>query len=108
MTATELLAELSTLGVEVRRRGDKLQVKGPRGAVTHDLLDTLSRLKPAVLRILRWDPLVPAGWTPEAWHGRLSYMAKICDYPDRAEELRDRAAAVADRYGLDPRSGGCR
>ena len=45
------------------------------------------------------------GWTPEAWHGRMTYMANICMHADRAAELRAWAAAVADRHGLWVGSG---
>ncbi len=105
MTVDVLLRELSARGVELWPRGSKLKVKAPPGAVTPELRRALVELKPAVLRVLRWDPLIPDGWTPEAWRGRLLHMARICMRASRAEELDEWAAAVADRHGLDVGGG---
>jgi hypothetical protein len=47
----------------------------------------------------RWNPLVPTGWTPEAWHGRLLFLADRCWHADRAAALREWAEAVESVYG---------
>ena len=44
--------------------------------------------------------LVPEAWTPEAWHGWLVYMARVCIHAHRASELGDWAATVQKVYQL--------
>ena len=100
MTTTQLLEERSSRGITLEPQGDQIRVTSPPGSLTPTLRQELVDRKPDVLRILLRDPLVPAGWTPEAWHGRLLHLARICMHADRAEELQEWAAAVALRYGL--------
>ena len=103
MTLGILLKECSARSIELRPDGDKLRVKASVGVVTDELRNELVRHKPAILRMLRWDPLVPRGWLPSAWHGRLIHMAEICMHLARAEELRAWADAVAAIHGLGAR-----
>ncbi|UCE58280.1 MAG: hypothetical protein JSU63_12650 [Phycisphaerales bacterium] len=107
MKVTEPLGELSIRGISLEARDRHIRYSAPRGTLTPELRRELSRHKPELLSVLRdrrasgrWNPLVPRGWTPEAWHGRLQHMARICMHADRAEELRAWAAAVSDRYSL--------
>lgn len=43
---------------------------------------------------------VPDGWIPKRWFERLMYLAERCerDYADRANELRQWAAAVEAKH----------
>ena len=101
MTLTALLKECSSRNIELRPDGDKLRVKAPVGAVSGKLRNELVRHKPGILNMLRWNPLVPEGWTASSWHGRLAYLAEICMHADRAKELTLWADAVAAVHGLD-------
>ena len=101
MTLATLLKECSARRIELRPDGDKLRVKAPAGVVTGDLRNELVRHKPAILRLLRWNPLVPDGWTASAWHGRLTHMAKICIHHDKAVELQAWAQVVGCVHGLN-------
>ena len=49
----ELLRDLSAAGVEVRRDGDRLRVRAPKGVITTELLDRLKAEKPRLLEALR-------------------------------------------------------
>ena len=99
MTIARLLEQLSSRGITLEPAGVQLRVVSPPGALTPTLRRELVGRKPELLVILknrdRWNPLIPAGWTAAAWHGRLLHMAKICMHADRAEELRAWAAVVA-------------
>ena len=56
--ADALLAEISRLGVSASAEGDRLVLRGPQGAVTPALRESLARHKPEILRRLseRGDP----------------------------------------------------
>ena len=102
-----ILADLQRRGVVVKTNGDRLRLDAPVGVLTPDVVDRVKHHKSQVLAILRsepnrtqWDPLVPAGWTAEAWHGRLVYLAKICMHADRSRELEQWAATVREVHGL--------
>jgi hypothetical protein len=57
MTApAELLRELSAAGIEVRRDGDSLRVRAPKGRVTPDLIDRLRAEKQELLAELSRPP----------------------------------------------------
>lgn len=51
-TAEELLEELRRCGVRVEARGEVLHVEAPRGALSPELVLSLRRLKPALLRLV--------------------------------------------------------
>ncbi len=101
MTLGILLKECSARSIELRPDGDKLRVKAPVGVVTGELRNELVRHKPAILKMLRWDPLVPRGWIASAWAGRLEYMSRNCMHADRGQELGQWAATVREVHGLD-------
>ncbi len=50
--AEELLEELRRCGVQVEARGEVLHVEAPRGALSPELVRSLRRLKPALLRLV--------------------------------------------------------
>jgi hypothetical protein len=52
MTARALLRELSDAGIEVRRDGNHLRVRAPKGTLTPTLLDRLRQEKPLLLAAL--------------------------------------------------------
>jgi hypothetical protein len=52
MMAEELLEELRRCGVQVEARGEVLHVEAPRGALSPELVRSLRRLKPALLRLV--------------------------------------------------------
>src|SRR6202166_5397575 len=52
MKAEELLEELRRCGVHVEARGELLHVEAPRGALSPELVRSLRRLKPALLRLV--------------------------------------------------------
>ena len=106
MTPVQLVEKVRRHGVELVAAGNRIRYRS-RAALPSRLRAELLACKAEVIHLLRsgrnshrWDPLLPVGWTAEAWRGRLSYMARICMHHDRAEELRAWAAAVADAYGL--------
>jgi len=53
MSAVELLTELQRRGVQVTAEGDRLKIKGPRGAVSPELRQRLAASKPAMLAVLK-------------------------------------------------------
>ena len=101
MTLARLLEECSSRNVELRPDGDKLRVKAAVGVVTGELRNELVRHKPAILRMLLWDPLVPRGWIASAWAGRLEYLSRVCMHADRGQELKQWAATVREAHGLE-------
>jgi len=112
MTVTSLLKELSARGVRLQRDDGHIHVRAPRGVVTRELHQALVQHKPELLDILkakstRWDPLIPRGWTPTAWHGRLTYLAarSETDHPEGAEKLRAWATAVAKEHQSNMEDG---
>ena len=107
MTAAELVQQVRRHGVELVAAGDRIRYR-PRTALPTELRAELAAHKPEVLQHLhaeqsrgRWNPLVPDGWTPEAWRGRLTFMARICIHHDKAVELQEWAEVVASVHGLD-------
>jgi len=52
MMAEELLEELRRCGVQAQARGEVLHVEAPRGALSPELVQSLPRLKPALLRLV--------------------------------------------------------
>jgi hypothetical protein len=52
MMAEELLEELRRCGAQVEARGEVLHVEAPRGALSPELVRSLRRLKPALLRLV--------------------------------------------------------
>jgi hypothetical protein len=52
MMAEELLEELRRCGVQVEARGEVLHVEAPRGALSPELVQSLRRLKPALLKLV--------------------------------------------------------
>ena len=52
MTAHELIAEVTKLGIVLEARGGRLHVEAPAGVVTPELRETLSRHKVALLALL--------------------------------------------------------
>ncbi len=99
MDGVTLLRKARDAGLTVTAEGGRLRIRGPRCA------ERLARRpienKASVLPLLRWGPLVPTGWPPSAWRGRLQYMARICMRADRARELGEWAQAVADMFEID-------
>jgi hypothetical protein len=61
MSAAELLAELSSLGVALEVSGDRLRVKGPKGAITHELHEALTNSKQQLIT------LINSGKAEAAW-----------------------------------------
>ncbi len=53
MSAAELLTELQHRGVQVTAEGDRLKIRGPRGAVTPELRERLAASKPDVIAALK-------------------------------------------------------
>ena len=101
MTPARLIEHLQSRGVELSTRGDKLNVSDPAGVVTPGLRDELLSRKSGILEVLQWPQLIPQGWMPAAWHGRLLYLSKVCMDDARAGELSRWAEAVADAYELN-------
>jgi hypothetical protein len=52
MMAEELLEELRRCGAQVEARGEMLHVEAPRGAVSPELVQSLRKLKPDLLRLV--------------------------------------------------------
>ncbi|MCH7533901.1 MAG: hypothetical protein IIB36_19360 [Gemmatimonadetes bacterium] len=52
MTAADLLRVVREQGVELTPDGDQLRYRGPREALTPDMLIELKRLKPDILALL--------------------------------------------------------
>jgi len=50
--ATSLIESLSGRGVEITRRGDRLRIVAPHGAVTPEIRQALAAQKPALLAVL--------------------------------------------------------
>ena len=77
MTATEIVSELSRLGVRLKVAGDKLRWK-PREAVGAEMLEALREHKAEILEALRGvsvlarvrgrDEIVEAGAVDVCWH----------------------------------------
>lgn len=68
--SAELLRELGAAGIEIRRDGDSLRVRAPKGRVTPDLIDRLKAEKQLLLAelsrpprvIVRFRLSVESGW----------------------------------------------
>jgi hypothetical protein len=54
--AEDVLAELRRRGVQVEARGDVLHVEAPRGLLSPELVESLRRLKPELLRLVALAP----------------------------------------------------
>ena len=77
MTATEIVSELSRLGVRLEVAGGKLRWR-PREAVGAEMLEALREHKAEILEALRglnvlarvrgWDEIVEAGAVDVCWH----------------------------------------
>ncbi|MFI0486728.1 amino acid adenylation domain-containing protein [Actinomadura sp. 9N215] len=59
MTALELLTRLRALGVEVRRDGDRLHVRAPKGALTPELRRDFGTHRAEILALLRQAEAAP-------------------------------------------------
>ena len=57
----QLLEELRRCGVQVEARGEVLHVEAPRGALSPELVRSLRRLKPALLRLVAREASRPVG-----------------------------------------------
>lgn len=68
----ELLRHLDEIDVNVRRLGERLIVDGPPSAVTDELLATLSRLKPDLIRVLSSYELDDGCWLHGVSPGNVS------------------------------------
>src|SRR5215813_4896695 len=53
MTAIQIIDELKTRGVILKVANDKLAVDAPRGLITAEWREELSRLKPEIISILK-------------------------------------------------------
>ncbi len=122
MSATELLADLARLGIEVIAHGDRLRY-GPRSAMTPDLAERLRTHKAELLAILRpavaetvaerpaavpepiWeedyidppDPCSECG-TLELWQTLAgNWRCLLCDPPTTARRLAELAERIRQR-----------
>ncbi len=55
MSARELLEEMRGLGATVEARDGFLDLDAPAGAITEDLLESVTEHKPKLLRLLEWE-----------------------------------------------------
>ncbi len=55
MTVTELITRLRAQGIRIRAHNDELEIDAPKGALTPELRDELSRRKVELLRLLSWS-----------------------------------------------------
>ncbi len=54
MNVQQLVNDLRRRGITLEPAGDKLRWRGPKGAMTPELLERLRQHKPEVLEYLRW------------------------------------------------------
>lgn len=60
MTARELLLQLREKGVDVKANGDRLVIDAPKGTITPDVRDALTKNKAELLKILTAPPIEKA------------------------------------------------
>jgi hypothetical protein len=99
----ELLRELTAAGIEVRRDGNDLRVRAPRGTVTPDLIDRLKAEKPQLLAAL--TPRPNRVVLRFRLHGDAGWATALGAPNDTAEML---VAALRQRHGdaLELQGGG--
>lgn len=64
MRLAELLSETTRQGVHLSSDGEQLRIRGPKGALTPEMLAALTQLKPELLELLRTDPQPPGATSP--------------------------------------------
>jgi hypothetical protein len=92
MSAADLLAELSSLGVALEVSGDRLRVKGPKGAITPELHEALTNSKQELIT------LINGGNAEVAWR----VTAMLPQIPESG-----RLPFLVARKALEPQEGCC-
>ena len=99
MKATQLMADLTRLGIRIEADGDRLRYS-PRSAVTPDLADQMKSHKDALLAILQGDSKIPPIDLSSAtaiWQAALDRLEGDPLFsPDIMESLRAADAQWAD------------
>ena len=61
MTAREVIETLNSKGCSIRKAGDELRVRAPKGILTPDMIDTLKVRKQEIIRLLTSHPCTVCG-----------------------------------------------
>lgn len=85
MTATNILAELTARGVILTPEGDRIRYRGPKKALTPELLEQVAKHKPELLAYLQnTSDLSPSG------------NSLVCQHPLAAHPARENGQAAPD------------